>query len=73
MRGTLVPLAWQYDPAQYAPPRYRRGCRYEAFVPHSLSDPPPIAAAVAGTLSAAEHAIRELNAAAQPAPQPLAR
>jgi Fic family protein len=73
MRGTLRPFSWHYDPARYAPPRYRRGCRYEAFVPQPLSDPPPIAAVVAGTLSAAENAIRELNAIAQPALQPLAR
>jgi Fic family protein len=73
MRGTLRPAVWEYDQARYAPPRYRRGCRYDAFVPHPLADPPPIAASVAGTLSAAEHAIRELNAVAHPALQPLAR
>ena len=73
MRGTLLPSAWHYDPAQYAPPRYRRGCRYDAFVPQPLAEPAPIAAVVAGTLSAAENAIRELNAVAQSALRPLAR
>lgn len=73
MRGTLAPSIWQYDPAVYAPPRYRRACAYDAFVPSSLDALPPIAPEVAGTISAAEDAIRQLNAVAQPALAPLAR
>lgn len=73
MRGTLIPRTWQYDPAVYAPPRYGRACRYDAFLPDSLDTLPPIAPEVAGTISAAEDAIRQLNAVAQPALRPLAR
>lgn len=73
MRGTLLPQTWKYDPALYAPPRHRRACGYEAFVPDPLDALPAIAADVAGTISAAEAAIRQLNAVAQPALRPLAR
>jgi Fic family protein len=38
MRGQLVSRTWQYDPALYAPPRYRRACAYEAFVPEPVAD-----------------------------------
>lgn len=73
MRGTLLPRIWQYDPTLHAPARYRRGCSYDAFLPETLETLPPIAADVAGTISAAENAIGVLNAVAQPALQPLAR
>ena len=36
MRGRPIPKTWQWNPALIAPARYRRACRYEAFVP-----PPP--------------------------------
>jgi Fic family protein len=73
MRGTTVEGTWQYDPALYAPPRYRRACGYDAFVPETLAELPPIEREVAGAISAAEEAIRGLNAVAQPGLQPLAR
>ena len=73
MRGRLVEGRWAHDPAVYAPPRYRRGCSYEAFVPDTLAELPAIEPAVAGAISAAEEAIRELNAVARPGLQPLAR
>lgn len=73
MRGILVPSTWQYDPALYAPPRSRRSCAYEAFVPDLLDSLPSLVPEVAGTISAAEDAIRQLNAVAQPALRPLAR
>jgi Fic family protein len=73
MRGTTSEATWQYDPALYAPPRYRRACRYDAFVPDTLAELPPIEHEVAGAISAAEEAIRSLNAVAQPGLQPLAR
>lgn len=38
MRGTLIRRAWTYDPALYAPPKYRRACEYEAFVPDPIHD-----------------------------------
>lgn len=73
MRGVLVPRTWQYDPTLYAPPRYRRPCAYDAFIPDLLDSLPSIVPEVAGTISAAEDAIRQLNAVAQPALQPFAR
>lgn len=72
MRGRLVQSRWQYDPTLYAPPRYRRGCGYEAFVPDTLAELPAIAPTVAGTISAAEEAIRQLNTVAEPGLRPLA-
>ncbi len=73
MRGNLVERRWAFDPAVYAPPRYRRGCSYAAFIPDTLAELPAIEPAVAGAISAAEDAIRELNAVARPGLQPLAR
>ena len=73
MRGRLVEATWAYDPAIYAPPRFQTVCRYEAFVPDSLRVLPAIEPEVAGTISAAEDAIRSLNDAARPGLQPLAR
>lgn len=73
MRGRLVEATWAYDPRIYAPPRFRKACRYEAFVPDSLRILPAIEPELAGTISAAEEAIRSLNAVARPGLQPLAR
>jgi Fic family protein len=73
MRGTLIQCMWQYDPALYAPARYQRACNYDTFVPERLDDLPPISTEVAGTISAAEDAVRQLNSVAQPALQPFAR
>ena len=61
LRGRLVEGRWAHDPAVYAPPRYRRGCSYKAFVPDTLAELPAIEPAVAGAISAAEEAIRELK------------
>jgi Fic family protein len=69
-----VQLVWQYNPTLYAPARYRRACRYEAFIPAFLSETPlALPMSVAGIVSDAEHAIRTLNGAVQPALAPLAR
>ena len=74
MRGTLVSRTWEYDPALYAPPKYRKACRYQAFVPDLLSGAGfDLASRVTGVVSDAEQAIMSLNAIAQPALAPLAR
>ncbi len=74
MPGRRVSLIWQHDPTIYAPARYRRACKYEAFLPDPLRGLPlSLAAEVAGVVSEAEAAIRRLNDAAQPALAPLAR
>ena len=74
MRGRTVKRVWQHDPTLYAPPRYRRACEYEAFVPDPLAG---LAIQVPGDLatviSEAEASIARLNAHAEPALQPLAR
>lgn len=74
MPGHRIPLIWPHDPTVHAPPRYRRACRYEAFVPEPLQGYNlQIAAEVAGAVSEAEAAIHDLNATARPALAPLAR
>ncbi|MDP2956384.1 MAG: Fic family protein [Longimicrobiales bacterium] len=74
MRGTLVSRTWEYDPTLYAPPKYRKACRYEAFVPDLLSGAGfDLASRVTGVVSDAEQAIMSLNAIARPALAPLAR
>ena len=73
MRGKNVNVVWEPDPTLHAPARYKRGCRYDAFVPDTLEELPPLAATVAGAISAAEEAVHQLNTVAQPGLQPLAR
>lgn len=74
MRGENIAEMWEWDGATVIPnQRYRRPCRYEAFVPYPLLDLLPIESAVAGAISAAEDAIRKLNSVARPGLQPLAR
>jgi len=73
VRGTLIPTTWTYDPTLFAPPRYRRACTYDAFLPDPLETLPAIAAEVAGTISAGEEAIRRLNTVAKPVLGPLER
>jgi Fic family protein len=58
----------------HAPPRYRRACRYDAFVPAPLTGSEfKLSSGAAATVSEAEHAIHALNAHAGPALAPLAR
>jgi len=72
--GHRVSLIWQHDPSIYAPAKYRRACRYEAFIPDPLEGMRlALDAEVAGVVSEAEDAIRRLNGVAQPALAPLSR
>jgi len=65
MPGTLVTRTWEYNPALDAPARYRRACRYRAFIPEALSALGlTLDASVLGAVSEAEQAIRDLNAVA---------
>lgn len=74
MRGTLVRRTWDHDPARYAPPRFRRACQYESFIPDELSAfDEPLSANLVGVVSDAETAVHRLNARARPALAPLAR
>ena len=31
-----VTKAWEWDPTLYAPPRYRKACKYEVFISDAL-------------------------------------
>ncbi len=74
MRGTLVRQTWEYDPARYAPPRFRRACQYESFIPDELSAfDAQFSADLTGVVSDAETGVHRLNAHALPALAPLAR
>jgi Fic family protein len=69
-----VVLTWEHHPTIYAPARYRRACRYEAYIPGSLAELGfSLDSRTAGVVSDAESAINALNASARPALNPLAR
>ncbi|MEX2551421.1 MAG: Fic/DOC family N-terminal domain-containing protein, partial [Actinomycetota bacterium] len=74
MRGRTITLTWQHEPRLQAPAKYRRACRYDAFLPEPLLGIDfNLTAETAGVAAEAEAAIRELNASARPALAPLAR
>ena len=74
VRGTLVEHVWQHDPSTYAPARYRRPCRYRAFIPNSLINLDlHLPGDIAGIVSEAEQAITDLNQRNVPEFTPLAR
>lgn len=74
MRGSFVHQVWQYDPALYAPPRYRRACSYDAFLPAPLGDlEVDLPSAIVVTTSEAERAIMQLNQENSALLAPLAR
>jgi Fic family protein len=74
MPGRHVSRVWTYNPTLDAPAKYRRACKYDAFIPAKLTDLSlMIEATVAGVVSEAEAAIGDLNAGARPALAPLAR
>jgi Fic family protein len=74
MPGRLLPRIWQHDPTLDAPARHRRACSYEAFVPDELSTLRlQLDARLAGLVSEAEQAIRQLDDEGGPALEPLAR
>lgn len=74
MPGRHVHCIWQYDPTLHAPPKYRRACAYDSFIPDPLAGINlTLEAAVVGTVSEAERAIGALNTNAGAALSPLAR
>lgn len=74
MRGRYIRTTWDHDPTLYAPPKYRKACKYDAFLPDTLSDfNPSIPAELAGVVSGAEAAIGSLNDRPRPALRPLVR
>jgi Fic family protein len=74
MRGRYEPRIWEHDETVYAPARYRRACSYETFTPDPIAGLTVLLPGdVAGVVSEAEKAVAELNRAAGPELQPLAR
>jgi Fic family protein len=74
MRGRLEQRIWQSAPEIYAPAKYKRACRYDAFMPDRVADIDfTMSATLSGLVSEAEGAIRALNAAGDSALGPLAR
>jgi Fic family protein len=74
MPGQLIPQTWEYRDELDAPRRYRRACHYQAFIPDEISSLNlHLPVEIAGLVTEAEAAVRELNAAARPALAPLAR
>ena len=74
MRGKLERRIWPAAPDQYGPPRYRRACEYDAFLPEPLGKLElSLTGDTAAVVSDAERAIAALNAVANPELQPLAR
>ena len=74
MFGTFTRQTWPYDPAAYAPARYRRACSYDAFIPDLLTNLQlSLSGSVAGVIADAESAIQALNARADPGLAPLSR
>jgi Fic family protein len=74
IRGRLVAATWTDDGRLMLPARYRRPCRYEAFVPEPVARIDlVIPGSLAGVVSDAEAAVRSLNATAAPGLAPLAR
>ena len=74
MPGSYHDLIWRHNPVLDAPPRYRRACKYRAFVPNRLSGLRfALDVETAGSVSRAEQTISALNSGAHPALGPLAR
>lgn len=62
MPGTLVDGTWLYDPTLHAPEKYKRGCRYKAFVPDTLAALDVSANGdLMGLVAETENALRTLN------------
>ncbi len=75
MRGTLLHSIWTHDPADdYVPPRYRRACAYDAFLPDPIAGwTPELSPGVVATVAEAQHALAAIERDASPALAPLAR
>lgn len=74
MRGHHITQVWASDPALYAPPKYRKACQYDAFIPDGIAGfNEALSSELVGVVAEAEAAVRSLNARARPALRPLAR
>ncbi|MDQ3516866.1 MAG: hypothetical protein M3466_00495 [Gemmatimonadota bacterium] len=74
MPGRLETRTWRSDPTIDAPAVYKRACKYHTFVPDELSSLDiRFDTSLAGLVSEAEHAVRQLNDQGGAALDPLAR
>ena len=65
MRGRLVRSTWKHDPTLYAPPRYRRACSYESFIPHPIAEAAfDLPGELVGAVFESERIVAELNRSA---------
>jgi len=75
LRGRYERRIWESRPdLTEAPPRYRRACEFQTFLPEPLAaDDYSLSGELATVVSDAEHAIANLNHTAAPPLAPLAR
>ena len=74
MPGRYLDRTWTYKPEIYAPTKYKRACKYRAFIPTSLAAlDVRLDLSISGVVSEAENAIRKLNDVGGPNLGPLAR
>ncbi|HUE86984.1 MAG TPA: Fic family protein [Vicinamibacterales bacterium] len=74
MGGRLIERVWEANLERDAPARYRKACRYQAFVPDPLAGLDlMIDLGLAGLVSEAEAEVQRLNDLARPALLPLSR
>lgn len=74
MPGAWRRLTWLFEPALDAPPKYRRACQYDAFLPAPLSSlQVNLSDELAGLVSDAEQSIQSLNRVHGGVLAPLAR
>lgn len=74
MRGKYERRTWTARPEQYGPPRYRRACEYDTYLPEPLASlEVALTGDTAAVVSNAERAIAALNSTASPELKPLAR
>ena len=74
MGGRFVDRVWHADLSPNVPAKFRKACRYEAFIPDPLIDfTLDIGMDLAGLVAEAEGGIRALNETARPALIPLSR
>lgn len=74
MRGKYERRIWAARPEQYGPPRYRRACEYDTYLPEPLASLElALTGDTAAVVSNAERAISALNSTGGPELKPLAR
>ncbi|MBA2293202.1 MAG: Fic family protein [Gemmatimonadales bacterium] len=72
--GTYLTQTWQSNPTIYAPGRYKRACRYDAFLPELLTGMDlRLSGTTVGVIAEAEQAVRRLNETGGGALAPLSR